>query len=404
MAGAGVNPWTGPVSGPSAPTRRQGGSLNRRRLAGYAGTVAILVVALLLLAWVLSAGGAPSSTGPGPGLLTYRGAEPVANSSVSGYPGSPWVARLAVGIDSPVGATVPVNLSLATGLSCTLTPSSGTSTNVTVPAFFGNLSEGTSPLWEFAFVDASGTVALVSVTNGVSTVLGTLTGACATLFGLLSPIPANVIDSSVAAAAVAADARPLLTNPTNTSGLFVLTGGYNLPGFSAGPQWHVVYTTCSLAVPTSASGLTFNATVDAFSGAVVSNLTQTVSCTVPAGPTSVPLGTALSVGLTSSFSRTTSWGYNLTVLSAADSIAWGNLTVSVTNVTGSAVSGWTLTAVHGSVTVAVWDPTTSSWSGSPSQSIAVSDQLLLRSTSSLAGDSIVIAGAGSFTGTESIAL
>ena len=231
-----------------------------------AAVVAVVVVAGAAVVVVLSS---PSSTTTG-SLLTYSGARSVADQTVSGFKGGGWNLLFAVGVAPAVAVTAPAGTpTTLANLSCTYNPE-GSQRNATVPAFTGNRSAGLAPAWEFAYTASlSGTIALVSVIDGVGNVTGTLTGGDCAYAGLLQISSSGVIDSSRAAAIVAPYARTFLAEYPNASAIYLLGPAVFLGSHGLTFDWMILYTTCSPTSGTLGTGSAFNATVNALNGTVV---------------------------------------------------------------------------------------------------------------------------------------
>lgn len=276
-----ATPSPAPSASANSPPPVQVGSLpplrrpNRKPI--YIGVAVAVVVVLLLLVFVLPGNG---GSGGSAGAIPYSKAAPAAANAISNYQGTSWALFVAVGLTSPTAVSVPLNSSTTSSSNCTVTPAPGVSRNLSFSAYTGNQSAGVASLWEFLFRDAGGAIAIVTVTNGASTVFGTLTGSCATFFGLLQPVPANVIDSTQAAAAVEPDAASFLAQHPNASSGFGLIGGISFLGKTIGAEWTVAYSTCPVGVANStATGAEFNATVNATTGQVIYSQNMTsVTC------------------------------------------------------------------------------------------------------------------------------
>lgn len=288
MADTGSSPWaevpppsSPPASAaPAAPSQAPPAPPKRNRTALYA-VLAVVVVGVLLLLMGSQVLSLSSSSSSNSGPLTYSEARPIADRAVGGYEGGGWALLVAAGVDSAAAVSVPVNSSAAGSENCTLTLASGANTTVSVPAFSGNRTAGVAPAWEFLYRNSDGVVAVVTVVNGGATVIGTIGGrTCTSLFGLFSPVPSTVIDSSQAGAAVASDAAAFLAEYPNASARFGLIGGFSLLGLSSvGAEWGVAYSTCPVGASVSGTGTEFNATVNATDGQVIYHETRTgVSC------------------------------------------------------------------------------------------------------------------------------
>lgn len=234
----------------------------------YVVVAVVVVVVVLLVAFVALPTLTPSSSGPS-GPLTYSAARSVADSTMSGYQGGGWTLLFAVGLVTPTSESFPTNTSALGNLSstgCTYNLVT-TARTYTVPAFTGNRSAGETPAWEFAYKNASDTLAIASVINGTGSVLVTITGEeCAFAAQLLTAVPANAIDSSQAAADVETDAAAFLAAHPDASAEFALLGGISYLKVPA--EWSVIYTTCTVTASPTGTGEQFNATVNAITGTV----------------------------------------------------------------------------------------------------------------------------------------
>ena len=266
--------------------------------------VAVVVVVVLLVAFVVLPTLTSSGSGAS-GALTYSGARPVADRTMSGFQGGGWTLLFAAGLVTPTGESIPTNTSALGNLSsagCTYTIVTSAST-YTVPPYTGNRSSGAASAWEFGYRNGTDALAITSVINGSGSVLATITGTeCAIFAQLLTPIPGNVIDSSAAAAAVWTYAATFLSAHPDASGEFALLGSVSLFGQSIPAEWSIIYTTCALSATPSGTGEQFNATVNALTGAVsgvtinntaaCGNTTVSAAQPVPGTPVAAPLSGA----------------------------------------------------------------------------------------------------------------
>ena len=380
----------------------------RRRSPLVIGVVVGVVIVVLLLVFLLPPLLSPSSSPGSGGALTYSQARPVADRAMSGYAGGGWSAIFAAGLQSPVPVSTSLNLTGIGGANCTFTPASSGPTALTLPAFTGNHTQGAAPTWEFGYENTARNVTtLVTVENGGATILGSFSsGFCATFFALITPVPSSVIDSSQAAAAVATQAQPFLSQYPNASGLLGLTGGISFGILSLPPEWTVQYSTCPLNTSSvGLSGTTFNATVNALTGKVLYSQTASAAC----GSTttgSTPLGSALTFGPESTAQNATAWTYNYTVTSASAGLTFSDLAVSVLSSGGVlATAGWNLTVLNVIGTAVVsYSPTVGAWSGTPSASIQAVDVFSLVSSTNYAGYVLTLTGTSTYSGAISLTL
>ncbi len=413
-------PPNAPAVPPPAPVRRP----NRVPLYVAVGAVAVVVLLLLILV------AAPMLTGSGKGGstpvdMTYAHAKPIADAAMANYRGGGWVPVVASGIAPENSTVVALNAtSVAPSTNCTLNANAGAPSSLTVPAYNGTRTSGVAPLWDFIYKNVTGVAAIVVVLNGQATVIGTISGGvCASLFAFLSPIPSNVIDSSQVAAAVAGAAATFLASYPNASTVYALLGGFNFGVISSGPQWSVIYTTCSPGATGSVGvGAQFNATVNATTGRVISNQTTTgVSCS--SGSRS-PIGSVFGFGTVQQTSSTPNNQcgasppagncFAVGIASASSSVTTANVTFSVqsggTPVTLGAGANVTLVGITGK-TLAMFTFSTGVWTvlagGSLPQTFTSIDTLILWAGgggTTISGDTLVAAGVGSLQGTTSVTL
>ena len=397
-----------PSSIPSAPSGGPSALFSRRgRLPLYVAAAIIVAIVILILVLVLPSVFGPSSGSGGPSSegLTYDHARPIAQGAVAGFQGGGWTILFAAGYAVNESYSVPVNESISalSGSYCTFAPAPSLSGNLTIPGIVGNLTSGVASGWVFAFDNSAGNVALVGVLGSEGTVLGTLSGTyCGLFFGLLSPVPGDVIDSTAAAQAVAVPSSGFRAAHPNATALFAIIGGFRF-GQTVGPEWTVEYTTCTPSTPNGAPGSTFNATVDALNGTVVSYTTiPNAVCSGTSSPSITPLSSALSVVYVTGFSSGSTHLYNLTVTSASDGVTWQDATPEITGPGGIPIgsgTSWSVTVTDYSGTpIASYTSTSTAWSGAANQPIVPGDWLLVSSSASLAADFLVLQGNGAFSG------
>jgi len=243
--------------------------------------VGAVVVVVLLVVGLGLVGVLPifSSSSPG-SVLTYSQARPIADSTAQGTSGGSWDLLIGAGL---VSATAVTESLTGTGSSsgCVVTTLAGAPSNVSLPAGPANITGGSSPSWLFLYRNAAGELLIVTVLNGKGTALATIASgqSCSTVFGLLSVVPSNVIDSSAAANDVSGDAASFLAANPTVSRAYALLGGVSFLGHGYGAEWRVNYTTCPADATTGTTGAAFNATVNATTGAVIFDQTlSSVAC------------------------------------------------------------------------------------------------------------------------------
>ena len=246
------------------------------RTALYVGVGIAIVVAVALGVVLL----VPPHPGTTAAVLTYSGAKSVADGTASGFQGGGWTLLIAIALVSNTTVPVPINTTAPSNFSCTYTLTVASLSSLTLPGYTGNRSLGLSPAWEFVYRNSADTLAVVSVIDGQGEALVTFTGLdCALAAQVLSPIPANAIDSSQAAAAVEPAARAFLAAHPNASAEYGLFGGAHYGDFPRTPEWLISYDTCAVSPYASGTGDRFEAAVNATSGQVVStNTNSSVTC------------------------------------------------------------------------------------------------------------------------------
>jgi len=167
--------------------------------------------------------------------------------------------------------TATENLSSSKSSGCNITLFPGASNPITLPSGPANQTGGTATSWLFLYRNAAEGLLVVTVLDGKASALATIAAgqSCSTVFGLLNVIPSNVIDSSVAAADVKSDAATFLAAHPDVTSRYGLIGGLSFLGLREGAEWEVNYTSCAVDASPGTTGASFNATVNATSGAVI---------------------------------------------------------------------------------------------------------------------------------------
>ncbi len=380
---------------PSSPNASRSGSRTARGLPFFTAVGSALVMLLLFLAIVLApflgaTGGAPSSSG----LLSFSQARSIADQLLGVDTNQPWNLLDAAGVLSSAGLTIPSSWTVVEnttqgGFSCITVPGP---TNLSVPGSNANRSLGLAPVWLLNYGGPSA-IAEVAVLDGGAHLLLDYTGPCGSSLGegFVRTVPPDAIDSTQAAADAAPTVTPYLRLYPNASELTVLSGGFNLSGNPPSPAtWSILLTTCVLDSSGPASGSTALVSLNATSGALLSNSTLDHSA-CPGAPL-LPL--VLSFGppatVTSGNLTTVSFG----VTSATDGISWANLSAQLQGATGTTVfSGWNLTAVSAvGRAIATYDVATGLWSSGGTQPIAVGDSLVLVAPTSLLSGAVGLQG------------
>ncbi len=360
----------------------------------------VLLFLLVVVDSPASPSGAPSSSR----AIPYSAARALADSPGLSYQGGPWVAILAVGLDSPNFLTMPLNSSLLSGTRCPFEPAPGGSSLLSVPAYSGNVSAGLAPAWEVVYRNAAGDAAIVSVTSSQASVLGTFaSNQCGALFGIFPPLPSDAVNSTVAGRAVSPFVRNFTAEYAALSAVYALGGTPALPGASPRAFWAISFTTCSVLASPGSTGALFNATVDAATGRVTSAQTRLgVPCGIPTTPYS--LGAAL-VPSPATLNGTLHVDSSV-VADASDGITGANPSVEVVSrTTGMPETGGHVSAETSRLAIiTTYDPLTFSPLGGSTTPNAMGDQLVVASRANLSGDFLLLAGVGSFGGTGNLGL
>jgi hypothetical protein len=240
----------------------------------------VAVVVALIAAGTFTPGG----SGKSGASVSYVTAAQASNTASAEVPGGPWNLVSAIALDSPVATSSAANSSVGSG--CTLTPvgSAGIPTSVYIPGFAGSFSSGVAPWWAMVYYQTTAQELLVvQVVNGSAVPLATAVGSCTSSFQTLNTVPANVVDSSVAAAAVWNQGGSAFVSAYSNVSLFmemVLLGGGTSHGVTFGASWVIEYTGCnplSSGGPSSSQPV-FEAIVDALSGSVSTTSSTHETC------------------------------------------------------------------------------------------------------------------------------
>lgn len=233
-----------------------------------AGVVAVVViVAALALGGVFSPSKSSTPTDP-----TYSQAVAQANGVASGTSGGSWDLVLGAGIMTTSIASE--NIGSSNG--CNITFFQGETGTLTIPAAPSELTNGQASGWLFLYRDAAETYLAISVLNGQASAIGTIATkqTCTSIFNYLNVVPSNVIDSSAVASDVAGYAGAFLAAHPDANATFTLIGGLSVFGIVRGPEWAVNYTSCPVNAASGATGGSFNATLNATTGAIMFQQSQ----------------------------------------------------------------------------------------------------------------------------------
>jgi hypothetical protein len=293
-------------------------------------------------------------------------------------PAGPWLLLAAVGLALANETTLPINLT--TGNNCTIRSLSGPiPSSLSLPSFHGNFTNGLAPAWDLEYgQSASASLLEVLVVGGVAKLVVELSGTgCIGVNTFFEPLPSNVVDSpiAVAAAAAAGGEAFLQAHPTGVSEEMALLS-FNSSGSRSGPEWAVSYSTCSpflIGTGSGAPGATFDAAVNATTGAVLPGTPTTLSC---GGPPPPAIGNALQPGiptlirgagtggtLASQGCTSGDYCYVTPLRAVSDNVTPGDFSMNVTNGTGSEFPavGFAITNAAGEVVVYSAGPFEASW-------------------------------------------
>jgi hypothetical protein len=404
------------------------------RLGGKPGLTIILAVAIaLLLVLALLALGTPaSSSGGGSSTGVAFSSARTTGSSVTSSSGGNWELLDAFGLDLPNAATEPLGLSNLSA-NCTVTSLSGPlPSSLTIPRFTGNLSSGDAAEWDLAFLQpATLSEIAVAVTGGTVALALEISGAhCLPTNTSAEPsISATVVDSTVAASAVAAAGATafLAAHPKGVSLVMFLipftVGGSAQPS-SGYPAWLFDYSTCPVLVGitngTEPPGETFDATVNATTGAVVPGSATTGTC---GSSSTLPLGTNFAWGTPVNATGTTienactmssgHYCYSIEIAGAGGGITTSNLALSLRNSAGATIAWPTGVSIYlltptTAVYQSSYSTTSESWTSVPgfSGALASGDNIVIYTAATgasqgLLGDSLVAIGVNGYSGTVS---
>ncbi len=352
-------------------------------------------VGIILIGAVLLAG-APSSLWssiPGQSFL------PVETQSASALPTGSWELTNAAGIAAWNTTSLALNLT-AVSLQCTMNfPGGAAPTYITLPAYRGNLTSGVAPIWLLEYVDPSAGMAAAVVDEGSPTLLFTAAGAsCPLVPTNVTAIPPTVVDSSVAAQAlaVAGAASYLAANPSGISLIMDLVAGLPAALGGTNPQWVFSYTPCTGIFGGNVSGpanaTAFSGIVNATTGAVKQARPLPYSCqNIPPSPplasvfalgsAGLVTGAGTNVSLSIQGCQSGDYCYELPVVFASGGVNPADMSLEVTFSNGTleaGVVGYAITNGTGQVLLYSYGAAESSWStgaGTPTQPYVAGDAI-----------------------------
>ena len=247
--------------------------------------LAIAVAAAVVLSAVFLGGlsggasGGPSVQSTGP---TFSSARVAADQFAAAH--GNWSLIDAIGLALYNTSFLPYNGSTGNATCIPVTLAGIVPTNLTLPAFRGDLESGQAPVWLFDYTEpgVGGELAVVEVGGQIPLAIE-LPPTCTTGPVHYHGVPSPVIDSpaAVAAAAAAGGASFLRAHPTGVSLLMELVAGFSYGNNSSlVSQWGIIWTTCSLAFNSelSTSGYQFSADVNATTGAIVPGSADNTTC------------------------------------------------------------------------------------------------------------------------------
>jgi hypothetical protein len=242
--------------------------------------VLVLVVVVLVLSGVLSSHGASTSA-----ASSFTDSRNPAQAAASAAAGGPWSLLLVVGVATQGAYSGSVSniteiAGSVSGSPCSYSPSPGAPSTISSDGV-GNVSQGIASAWVYLYSNSSGSVLLVSVTNGVAAVVGTLAGSsCNLAESGFSPIAsAGIIDSTTASMdAGAAGGYEFLSVHPSANATLVLIGGYTIHDTTIGATWAVEYLSCALSGAGPVSAPAFVAVLSATTGTIIEARASTVTC------------------------------------------------------------------------------------------------------------------------------
>jgi hypothetical protein len=399
-------------------------------------SIAVVVVVIVVIAAVIVAGLYLAGVGPfsfakskggngngGSGSEeTFSQAAGKAQSAAAAQSNGPWTLIGGVGV--VISASVAVNTTLLNASTsaggCSTTLLAGASTVTSIPSSSASASSGESNAWTIWYANAANNVLEVTVFNGVATAIITQTSYGGCLTGVTGvSLSASAIDSP-AAAEVAASAGGNSFGSSHTAfdveEILVpsVTITFDSMTNSIGASWDISYTTCDLG---SHDGSTLNgepvaqftASINATTGKLIQSENTSTACPTLSGSGSggkATLESKCSAFFIESYAAPTYWN-NGSLICTINTLTAGDLTVSIENATtGNPVStsGFTLEltdGIGGSVD-STYDFGTNTWSTTSSPIGTVEDYWVLVTSSTLAGDNIVITATGAAPVTGSV--
>jgi len=387
--------------------------------------VVVVAVAVTLVVGLLLLGGLGSGSSGGSGGVTYSSARTAADRLAAGH-GS-WELIEVVGLAPANSTTLPFNSTSVPN--CTVSVLVGSvPSEISIPAYRGNLLDGSASMWLFAYVQPStGSELAVVTVNGAVALAATVTGTCLGQYVETIPeIPDTVVDSSVAVSAAAAvgGAAFVRAHPTGVSLQMFMLNGLPFDNASKAPEWEVSFSTCPSTLfntgSSSSPGSTFSVAVNATTGAVLAGSESTSTCGpgIPPPPPPTGIGQALGLGLITLFHgsgtggtiasqgcASTDYCYSVAV-TAAQNVTPADFESYVSTSSGAqaSVAGFAILNVTGSVVVYSTGSTEVQWSsgvGSPATLLTAGMTLVVDvGTQDPAGQSMIlqIAGEGAYSG------
>jgi hypothetical protein len=254
--------------------------------------VAVVVAVVVVVAILFAAGylfhkssSAPTTTEP---YATLDEAEQVAGPAAGQSLGGSWSSAVAIGVHLAAQITLP--LANFTGLvnvtnGCTIVPAPGAPTSTTVEATPSSALPGHDAFWLIGLTNGAGSLAFVSVAAGVATALYSVAGgSCATDIGLVSPFPSDEADSPALVGAVnASGGAAFLATYPNAAQFLLGAGGVTYDGFTLGPVWEALDTSCPLPLLINETGTSFNATVTGAPAVVEAHSSGPMNCAAGLG-------------------------------------------------------------------------------------------------------------------------
>ena len=399
------------------PSREQG---HEAIIVGVIVVVAVATLAGVGLVGTLSRSGPPPSES-----LSFSTAEVSADRMAAAQKGGNWSLVAAEGLNVQESASLTGADVL--GYFCWNMSPRFPPEGLTLPSSGTSPSSGTAAAWLFFYRDSANAVLVATVLDGNASIYAPGTEDCAGGYWNADPTGAHIIDSTAAvASADGAGGATFLADHPDANGTVVLSGGYFSEGWLPRAEWWVRYSTCPVDGSLNATGFSFNATVNPWTGTVTATGGGKGACPEPGivpilgltgertkgvgGSGFEPMSFALNLSPPSNATAGTNHWYNFTVESATLGMSayWLAFEIELPGGAPFAVapgSNVTVSQEIGQPPI-VFDLPSHSWISAdggylgPSTTISV----LVTSSGGISGDSLVVTAPGWFSGSASFTI